>query len=232
MSWDLTQRVERAFQQRIYLIEFQKADDGATFVILGNSRRVYNVVLNDTIECTCPDYAQRKHFCKHCLFVTLRVLCLSYEEVAERFDGRNRSVDERVLSRLLAYFDGIENNNLLDEALQATAGERNAYHKAIGGEDQADVDAARRVEQKPVTDDDLCPVCFEAMNDEKELVIFCQYSCGKSIHADCFSNWAARRKDPTCVYCRALWFGQGNQSDDVEKSDGYIALPPRRRNPV
>jgi len=63
--------------------------------------------------------------------------------------------------------------------------------------------AAPQVEQKPYVGE-MCAICMDDMLDG-DVVIWCQSTCGKSVHAECFTRWCEhkdRRKTVTCVHCR------------------------------
>ena len=64
------------------------------------------------------------------------------------------------------------------------------------------------VEQK-FDEGDKCPVCLELLENGKELD-FCKYSCGKTIHKQCFQQWKLT-KGNICVYCRAKWYVDGEE---------------------
>ena len=70
-------RLERALEQRIYLIdrEISNAAD-MHFVVLGAVGKVYYVDINATPRCSCIDYRMRGGQCKHLYFVLCRVLKL------------------------------------------------------------------------------------------------------------------------------------------------------------
>lgn len=75
------ERIQRAFEHRLYLIEQrminvgQGSPKGCEFFVLGATGNVYTVILDSKPSCTCPD-AARGNTCKHFLFVMLRVLKL------------------------------------------------------------------------------------------------------------------------------------------------------------
>jgi E3 ubiquitin-protein ligase ZSWIM2 len=64
------------------------------------------------------------------------------------------------------------------------------------------------VEQRPVADDEVCPICQEAMGDEGSLT-FCRRSCGNNVHIKCMKVWAEHRtslgENVTCPLCRKDW---------------------------
>ena len=75
------ERIQRAYQHRLYLIEKKMVDaeegspTGCEFFVLGATGNVYSVKLEKRPSCTCPD-AAKGNICKHFLFVMLRVLKL------------------------------------------------------------------------------------------------------------------------------------------------------------
>ena len=59
------------------------------------------------------------------------------------------------------------------------------------------------IQQKEIDKDDDCPICLEKLLNDEEIV-YCKYSCGKSIHKICMNKWI-KIKGPICVYCRGNW---------------------------
>ena len=53
-----------------------------------------------------------------------------------------------------------------------------------------------QVKQKSI--DCECPVCLEELDNGQELV-YCQYSCGQSVHQECFQVWSNMQSSKTCV---------------------------------
>lgn len=75
------ERIQRAYQHRLYLIDKkvmgagESSPAGCEFFVLGATGNVYSVKLEKIPSCTCPD-AAKGNVCKHLLFVMLRVLKL------------------------------------------------------------------------------------------------------------------------------------------------------------
>ena len=67
---------------------------------------------------------------------------------------------------------------------------------------------ASEVEQRPVADGEVCPICQEEMGDES-LLTFCRRSCGNNVHIKCMKVWAEHRtslgENVTCPLCRKDW---------------------------
>ncbi|KAL2346948.1 hypothetical protein Fmac_000948 [Flemingia macrophylla] len=76
-SQPISERIVRALRHRLWLLHRA----GPTFFIFGATGNVYTVALSSTPSCTCPD---RTTPCKHILFVLIRVLGVSLDDVCLR----------------------------------------------------------------------------------------------------------------------------------------------------
>ena len=57
-------------------------------------------------------------------------------------------------------------------------------------------------EDKELTSEDLCPICYvDFLTDEKSNIINC-FKCKGVIHKDCMLCWLNNAVNKTCVYCR------------------------------
>ena len=192
MNWEFESRLNRAFQQRIYLmnIEHFPEDNTFDFLVMGASGKPYKIEMgeNSMICCSCPDHSENGKLCKHLLFTLIRVLRLDRSLVYSKYYAKNR---------FLATPDTIKKCAEFVESQQA----KNLIGK---------FDNQGNVKQRPIEEGDYCPICFEDLIlegenlDEKETVIFCKSTCGKSVHQSCFVKWA-NVKGGSCVYCKAKW---------------------------
>jgi len=48
---------------------------------------------------------------------------------------------------------------------------------------------------------ELCAICMDTMEEHDDL-IWCQTTCGQSVHLNCFACWSTHRDTKACVYCR------------------------------
>ena len=64
------------------------------------------------------------------------------------------------------------------------------------------------VPQRVINDDDVCAICHDTM-ESTCTTMYCMYSCGKSVHEACWTNWQTAQINqgnvPNCVHCRAPW---------------------------
>lgn len=193
-SYELEARRDRAFQQRIYLINtmWPNQDEAkASFGILGSTRTVYIVEISDAsgVKCTCPDFHNRGAYCKHALFLLLRVLKVPFAQLVSNLEhGITESIDqvtkEAMLHFLLSRTNGDVNNTdedlVVDDASEYESEvieamdelrtrpspppprvSRNVQKrpKTCGGAQEARKEVARR----PIEEDDECAICFEAL---------------------------------------------------------------------
>ncbi|XXQ31508.1 SWIM-type domain-containing protein [Plasmodiophora brassicae] len=210
-------RRRRAVTDRLYLVgrrdtDADLAEGSLTFIVLGTTGNVYYPTLSripNKTACTCIDQRCRKGLCKHLLFILIRVLKVrSDHPVVARGDAR---ISASELESIYA-----ESRGTSCEAMAPSA-VCNAF-VAITGNDLSDNTGAELadVERRPLEQGDECPICFEAIAEDDELD-FCRASCRRSVHVECFTRWAAQRRqrgEPvSCVYCRAAWVNPSTTAD-------------------
>ncbi|KZP29081.1 hypothetical protein FIBSPDRAFT_851927 [Athelia psychrophila] len=189
------------------------------FKVLGSTGNVYNVVIDKTPSCTCPDATKGNH-CKHIIFVYLKVLNVSTASGLWYQKALLTSELQTIFDQAPPAPNSVAHQRVRDAYARATG-----KGPATSAKAQAD-NGKRRV---PGPDDD-CAVCYEGMHglDQKELT-WCQ-DCGNPVHNECFTQWAAsqRGKCLTCVHCRAKWVlpvaGAASGSGAARSAEGYINL--------
>jgi hypothetical protein len=198
-EYDWTSRIQRAFSQRIYLLDAQSASESDfSFKVMGNSGQSYDVSINkDIIECTCPDHTTRGSLCKHLMFVLIRACRIAQEHICENYYHKLEfSTTPSTLEKCAIFMQrreqGLENQRFAPAAPEGRPAKP----------------SKPEVERKPI--DDCCPICYEDFEDTKdEPTVWCRYSCGNSLHGRCFDMWAQslkrKHQQVNCVYCRAKW---------------------------
>ena len=211
-----SERIGRALSQRLYLIkreDITRDEIGAikaSFVVLGSTGNVYNVTISRLVSCTCPDHL-KGNICKHIIFVMVRVL--------KQPRHSNLIIQAALLStELETIFANVPETN--DRAVLANS----AVLAAFG--ETADEGSKEAVEekgkQKPITDEDDCPVCFEALKDSPPSQLdWCREGCGKSIHVQCWKMWKSQGKN-TCVLCRCEWSTVKPVATSAVKKNGKL----------
>lgn len=121
------ERIQRAFQHRLYVIEKKmirgadsESPSACEFFVLGATGNVYTVKLNQVPSCSCPD-AAKGNICKHLLFVMLRVLKLPQS-------------DPRVWQKALlsTELEDLLNISTVNEGIIASQRVRQRFHEISG----------------------------------------------------------------------------------------------------
>ena len=169
-----------------------------TFSLLGamnakGTRDNHNVKMykDRTFWCSCPDHkfnsVKKKMYCKHICFIVCKVgkiLDPSFFETKiltpEQFDSLIAKAQDT--TKLIC------DTTICRPPAEITS----SYFKGT---------------TKEITDDDVCPICFDALqspsSSNNNPLLSCP-SCKNYVHKECMSVWL-ERKD-TCVYCRSdVW---------------------------
>ena len=68
------QRLIKALSEKMYLLSIKKNENEWTFNVRGQTTNIYEQQLSSNIfSCSCPDQQNKKTFCKHLLFLVVRV---------------------------------------------------------------------------------------------------------------------------------------------------------------
>jgi hypothetical protein len=191
---------------------------------------------NNTMSCSCPDHDQRGSLCKHILFVLIRALGVNSDTVFREFFQTNRFiVGPDILGTCANYLErraqGLVNANFAPDPIAPVAEppvspaqlSRADRLRELYGERLASrtTTATTRPPAKVVVEvkkvprkeylEDMCPICCEDFKDTTvEPTVWCQLSCGNSVHQSCFQKWTQAQnsrlaKQATCVHCRSKW---------------------------
>nr|CAG8536198.1 4169_t:CDS:2 [Entrophospora candida] len=213
-SMKVKERIERAMSQRMFLVDRSEVNElHHEFVVLGSVGNVYNIEISTLPKCNCPDFAVNGNFCKHILFVYLKVL---------RVNPDSNYIYQKAL--LTSELRQIFQNAAPNPTVLASQKVRDQYAKIIGGVDSSSDDASiGKRPRQPIEGD--CPICYETLLETEKLV-WCKDSCGNNVHEVCFNQWKSSKhssgNEITCVYCRNKW---EDESKIISSSnDGYINL--------
>jgi hypothetical protein len=188
----LTDRKNRGKTQKLYLIESYPSTSNfeREYAVMGSTGNVYLVKIKSVPTCTCPDYLERLKRCKHIYFILIRVMGIQDDETDK---------DNYISGELTNMFSNISpvTNNLVADHKYIDIYEKN--------KDKILPDKHKLEEKDQKKTDDLCPICLDDLENGEELV-FCKYSCGKSIHYECF-NMLAKSRNISCPFCMKTWDG-------------------------
>lgn len=199
-DYNFVSRLDRAFQQRIYVIDCSNnsiesaGEEGGTFKfeVMGNSDTAYNITLKQggKIYCSCPDHDANWKLCKHMLFVLIRILGISKEKVYSDYfqllddDKKSFNVTDETITLCQAYLKKRE--SMLLEGVSKDEMGSGVNRKSIG-------------------EDDSCPICLDEFSSTKEKIDWCKGQCGNNVHHSCFVKWSTKQTHVSCVYCRGDW---------------------------
>lgn len=178
-----THRKFRCMTQKIYLIETLPIlnENERSYVIMGSTGNVYNVMIKNEPICNCPDFLTRHNRCKHIYFVLIRIMNVHDED---KIIYTNNDLIE-----MFSNIPNITKNLIVDQNT------KNMYNNLKS------TNQNNKINKKNT--DDVCPICLDDLENGEELD-YCKYSCGKQVHKLCFKMWSTH-KEPLCVFCRKNW---------------------------
>ncbi|EGG02125.1 uncharacterized protein MELLADRAFT_110449 [Melampsora larici-populina 98AG31] len=193
-SVKVRERLHRVMTQKLWLAGRDRVGPLCEkFGVLGNTGNLYNLVVDQSPRCDCPDWLNG-YVCKHLLFVFIKVLGVS--------------------PKLPWYFQkallSTEVENIFSTAPEAPVVPTSALVRSIyadvKSQSKASGDLASR--RKPIGEEDDCPICYDKLLSEPaQDLMFCDKVCGNSWHAECHHKYAKhlnlQGKNMICVYCRS-----------------------------
>lgn len=219
----MQRRIMRAYDDPLYLIESIPPEDEddpiREFLVMGTTGNVYTVTIENEPSCTCPDFQLRQRRCKHIFFILMRVMKVDNE--------RQKIYDDFELLDMFSNIPKITHNLIAKKKLRKKYQKLKKKLKETEEENEEEEEEDEDVkkdkeglaEQKPIQDDDVCPICLDNIKDNGDLV-YCK-KCGNSLHKKCFEMWCKRNKK-TCVFCRGDWiFSSSSERKSRSKSRSH-----------
>ncbi|CAB4401159.1 unnamed protein product [Rhizophagus irregularis] len=211
-STPIYERIIRAEQQRLYMVNREKIDDfHEEFAVLGSTGNIYTVTIKHVPNCTCPDFG-KGNLCKHIFFIYLKVFRLNRDS--------SFIYQKALLSKELR---SIFANAAPDPTVLANQRVRDKYKTFTSGELVSDTNGNENEKRRPIEGN--CPICYEPLEEkDHKNIVWCKEGCGNNLHKDCFEQWKrSKRGDKvTCVYCRINWEESG--SELLINEEGYVNL--------
>ncbi|KAK7021384.1 hypothetical protein VNI00_017375 [Paramarasmius palmivorus] len=239
----ISQRLERAMEQRFFLIDRNREDGDLceVFTVSGSTGNVYTVTIDKNPRCNCPDCLKGNH-CKHILFVFLKVLQVPqssghwYQKWAFVLSFSS-SFQRLIILRALLSSELAEIFKAAPPPPQVMANEWvvNAWKGATGqtvttSAEGTSSDDNRRV---PTFEDD-CAICYDTLHDAAKKTLkdyeadveWCK-TCHNAIHKQCWTQYVRHKAGikVECVYCRTPWLGKTSVEVGAGRSqEGYVNL--------
>ncbi|XP_063964802.1 E3 ubiquitin-protein ligase ZSWIM2-like [Lytechinus pictus] len=191
---------DQALSATIYILR----ETGPTGFLLkeeGESKKV-KVFLGDPHKCTCTTFRKEKDLCKHICWVLLKKFRLERNNEL----SYQRGLVEREINAVLR---GLAKK---EDPRRRAAAARLARNAGKGETSYSHSDGKEALQQREITEDDVCPICQDELLGNREPVTFCRFGCAKSIHIKCMKVWADHQKSTgetvlKCPLCRED-FGQ------------------------
>lgn len=196
-------RKERGKTQRIFLILTYDYDVDILerkYEVMGTTGNAYTVTITSKPSCTCPDHTTRYKRCKHIYFVLTRIMKVKkdQEDITEYDDDDLE--------------DMIKNIPKITENLKVNAAKVSKF-KALKKNNNGEVN------RKDIDEDDMCPICLGEIYDCGEDLVYCKYSCGTSIHKECFNMYNSKQDNTNgikCIFCHKSWNIEANKYINID----------------
>jgi hypothetical protein len=196
-------RKTRGKQQKIFLILTHEYDDQKLermYEVMGTTGNVYTVNIVNSPRCTCPDFMSRNKRCKHIYFVLTRIMKVrpDQEDIKKYSDGDLQDMFENIPQ--------ITENLRIDSTKLEKFKTLKKNHKT--GE----------VKKRQIEEEDMCPICLTELYDCDEELTYCRYSCGYSLHKECFMMYNSKQySECKCIFCQKLWNIENNKYLNIDK---------------
>ncbi|XP_077978469.1 E3 ubiquitin-protein ligase Zswim2-like [Glandiceps talaboti] len=193
VSW----RQDQAERATMYILR----NVGPTGFLLqeDGERKKHKVFLGDPHTCTCQTFKKDKDLCPHICWVLLKKFRVPRQNPVSFQKGLVEREINEILRGITQHEDGRRRGQGFNAAKRA--------EKNSSGGTEVGPDGKTQLEQRPITEDDVCPICQDELLEKHEPVTYCRYGCAKSIHIKCMKVWAEHQKSSgettiLCPLCR------------------------------
>lgn len=174
-SYDVLNRINRALNQKIFLLKANFNDGVWTFYVQGTTFNTYEVIISDKkVECSCPDCQTRGYTCKHIIFIVGKVAKnekklkeITLNPLSVKLD---QELTDSLTSRLTKRMEKKIKNNLIE---------------IVEEENQED-----------------CIICFDPITSINREEQQCKV-CGIIYHTACINKWL--KNSGLCCHCKQPW---------------------------
>eukprot|EP01006_Ploeotia_vitrea_P060423 TRINITY_DN75887_c0_g1_i1.p1 TRINITY_DN75887_c0_g1~~TRINITY_DN75887_c0_g1_i1.p1 ORF type:complete len:391 (-),score=28.96 TRINITY_DN75887_c0_g1_i1:67-1212(-) len=249
-----TLRIQRAQQQRLFLIEWQPIGPyHRRYQTLGSTGNVYQVDIKNLITCSCPDFC-KGNLCKHILFVKLKVLKIAanhpwllqsgllnnelqqiFSQAPDRLNDTQKQPHDHPNDDNAEVKEGEEGGGEVEqEGILAHKSVRLQFQRIQGKiTEEEQVTLVSKEEGRNL--DEECAICCDplrsVMEHQQEPLLICP-TCNNCVHKTCFKAWYSLKIEATgvaeCMFCRAEWpqdmIESANKKPQVQYNEGYLTL--------
>ena len=192
-------RRQRSLTEPIYLLKMKPIKNKfmREFNVVGTSGEIYTVKINQNPSCSCPDNECNGNICKHIYFIFLRVMN-SWGNIKSKYKQEKLLTIFKNIPHFIS--DDIAYNNAAKNNFANHFKEKTIITQKLG---------------------DICPICLIDIDTKSNLIDYCKYGCGKSVHKVCFNMWNKSSKSNTCVFCRSNWEDLDEYDNSGVSDDSY-----------
>lgn len=207
MKYQQIIRIDKIFNEPIYLLGKNHNNNKYIFEICGSTKNIYKVQiynLSGKIFCNCPDaksYAKQNGvICKHACFIILKVLKISnsndffktllfnsnhLNEIKDKYNSLQFIENDYINLEYINKFNNIDKNKNNKEIIL-----KESFDKE-------------------------CPICYDELLDITNINFNKQCNCClKIFHNECLNKWINLGKS-NCPYCRTII----NNNSDYQRLD-------------
>ncbi|CAF3787582.1 unnamed protein product [Rotaria sordida] len=176
------------------------------FVIKEDDERIFKAFLGDQHQCTCNVFQRDRDLCKHICWLLLKRF---------RVPRTNPMLWQKGLVER-------EINELLRGLAREDERNKTNHTQKPKNDDEDDDDS--EVEQRPINENDVCPICQEEFLIKKVPITYCRHGCGNNVHVKCMKVWldhqvSTGEKIVKCPLCRET-FGTPEQLKQEFRTSG------------
>ncbi len=207
----MSNRNFRGRTQKMYLLGVEYENNLWNMTVQGLTSQ-YNIKIGkDNVECSCPDFSNRKNICKHLYFV--------FSQVAQYYEG------DLILSNIES--SGIQTTNIIKLTDTVFAGLSDKLSARLKKRMEVTKETPTEYKLEPESE---CVICFDLIEPGEKL-FQCVKQCKKYCHDACITIWTARGQN-TCPYCRTVIDDSKEKNKKYDPLDKFTGLKIATENNV
>uniref|UniRef100_A0A1I8HYT8 SWIM-type domain-containing protein n=2 Tax=Macrostomum lignano TaxID=282301 RepID=A0A1I8HYT8_9PLAT len=182
-------RQEQALGATIFILR----EIGPTGFLLqeDGSPKHIKVLIGDPHHCSCSEFRRDRDLCRHICWLLLRRFRIDRDDPLSWQAG----LVEREINGLLT---GARRRRSAAAAAASTAAASGSSNggaaDAEDGSKRPNPAASAEAAQRPISEEDVCPICQEELLASRLPVTYCRLTCGNSIHMRCMHVWTTHQK--------------------------------------
>lgn len=196
----INDKVEAPLSLKFFIFSFKFASNYLEVTLeCETDTRSEQVLICETLNCTCQEFHGSQSNCKHILYVYLRIMKVETNNDILLKTKITQVELEYVLRQLKKNINQYRNNNP-KPAFKKTIIKRLNNHENSSSQEMAQVEVIRENWA-----DKCCGICFEFFSSNSS-ILWCREHCGKNVHYTCYEKWSQFiGVEKKCPYCQIQW---------------------------